>query len=260
MNLYDPLMEVTWKYLPVYEILRLCETNKKLHSLCKDPDTWKYLLERDYSIETDTKDPKSLYIYNTQYRPSKIFEVSIYDYEQKHIVKHYDMLHDLSFLRDSVKKDIVKDLLKKDLRRGDIIHIDEYGDYRNEGKLIYNGSILEDLADEPDDYGNVPSSYTIGDEFKALHWKDTIDHNSYVWIDLSKYRSQLLESVKDEEDASYFRAKLGTFFIYFAPEGKDTFIEEVTNKDLLLVSYSNYDTDLIEDRGEYDNVLYWFHE
>jgi hypothetical protein len=54
----DILRYMEWKYLPVEDILRMCGTNKKMKEIYDDPETWRYLLKRDYKIESSTNDPK----------------------------------------------------------------------------------------------------------------------------------------------------------------------------------------------------------
>ena len=254
MSYLDPIREITWKYLLVEDIRKLSEVNRKMLEIWDDPDTWRYLLKRDYNVNVETDNFKELYMYNSKYEHSNIFRISLYDNE----CDETDFFTQ-NTLKPRIRKRIVSNLKKKGLRRGDIVHITDYGEYRNEGRFICDGSTLVDLAYEPDEYCNIPSSFTIGDEFKALHWKDTIDHNSYVWIDLHKYGDQILKTVEDEEDTAWFDSKLGRYFIYFNPEKKMEFIDEVENKNVLIVQYSCPEEENIDDRGEYDDIVYWIH-
>ena len=68
-----------------------------------------------------------------------------------------------------------------DLRRGDFIFYEfEFDvDYRNDGKAMFNGRQVIDLASEPDDYGTIPVEFQIG-EFSPLYWMDLIDHNTLI--------------------------------------------------------------------------------
>ena len=47
------------KYLSVSEILRFCKTSKEMNLICQDPETWAYLLWRDFDIQSDT--PRETY-------------------------------------------------------------------------------------------------------------------------------------------------------------------------------------------------------
>jgi hypothetical protein len=51
-----------WKYLPVEDILHMCRINRRMREICDDPETWVYLLERDYNIISVSDDPKQEYI------------------------------------------------------------------------------------------------------------------------------------------------------------------------------------------------------
>ena len=112
---------------------------------------------------------------------------------------------------------LVKQVPTASLHRGDILHIEEMSDYRNTGKFIFNGVKVEELGEDPeiDDYGYVPPTYVVGDEFFADHWLGTVDHNSYVWIDLAKYGDQLRATYDAEKRTSVFDGELGRFTVIF---------------------------------------------
>jgi len=73
---------------------------------------------------------------------------------------------------------------------------DKYRTYRNDGKAIFDDKDIISLYDELDDYGSVPPTFFIGDEFPIMHWTDDVDHNQIVWIDTKAHRDQLLD-IKD---------------------------------------------------------------
>ena len=103
------------------------------------------------------------------------------------------------------------------LRRGDIVHLTELGEYRNDGKYIFNGTAIEELSGEPtlDDYGYIPPTYFVGDEFLSNHWLDTITHNSIVWVDLNKYGDQLRANYDADQRTTHFDGDLGRFTVRF---------------------------------------------
>jgi hypothetical protein len=39
-----------WRYLPVEDIISQCSTSKRMKEICDDPETWRYLLKRDFDI------------------------------------------------------------------------------------------------------------------------------------------------------------------------------------------------------------------
>jgi hypothetical protein len=57
----DPFTNVTWKYLSISDIRRLCATSTQMKTICDDPETWRYLLYRDYTINSTSSDPKREY-------------------------------------------------------------------------------------------------------------------------------------------------------------------------------------------------------
>lgn len=112
------------------------------------------------------------------------------------------------------------------LRHGDIVHLREMGEYRNDGKYIVNIAdscgtpdrvTIEELGEREDidDYGYVSSNYFVGDQFLADHWLDVIDHNSIVWVDLKKYGDQLRSNYDADQQTSFFDGKLGRFTVIF---------------------------------------------
>lgn len=84
-----------------------------------------------------------------------------------------------------------------EIERGDVIHVVEMGEYRNEGKVMWDGKRIIPIGsdDSIDDYGHVPNTFLVGDEFDTHHWRDSIDHNDIVWVDVPKHREELLANL-----------------------------------------------------------------
>lgn len=135
--------------------------------------------------------------------------------------------------RDSIMK-----LLPNNIKRGDIVHIIEYGYYRNDGKLIYDGHSLLNLYNTVDEYG-------------SDYWLNTIAHNGIVWIDTLKYRSQLLTNwIKD---TTSFTTIHGTYKIRVTYEEEDDerhryikygvkkLTKSINNGEIISVSLYNFD-------------------
>ena len=49
----DPSRYIMWKYLPYEDIVSLCQTNQAYSAVCNDPETWRFLLYRDFNIVAD---------------------------------------------------------------------------------------------------------------------------------------------------------------------------------------------------------------
>ena len=47
----DPSRYLIWKYLPYEDIVRLCMADRRFNTICSDPETWKFLLVRDFNIQ-----------------------------------------------------------------------------------------------------------------------------------------------------------------------------------------------------------------
>jgi hypothetical protein len=63
------------------------------------------------------------------------------------------------------------------------------GDYRNDGRFIYNGRMIEDLdyTEDIDGYGFLPVEYSLEEFIDPSRWclEHQIDHNSIVWADFT---------------------------------------------------------------------------
>ena len=67
------------KYLTVSDILRLCKTSKEMNNICHDPETWDYLLWRDFEIQSDT--PRETY--KEAYYVNKVTDIYREDVEKE---------------------------------------------------------------------------------------------------------------------------------------------------------------------------------
>lgn len=102
------------------------------------------------------------------------------------------MLFDTNEITPSQLNIILHILLNKhaDLRRGDIIFVQPQLGYRNDGKYIYDGEHILELADEPDDYGTIPEEFQAG-EFPPMYWVNLIVHNSYIPFNVAHHLPNL---------------------------------------------------------------------
>lgn len=81
------------------------------------------------------------------------------------------------------------DPISNRMKRGDVLHNVSMGDYRNDGKFIFDGEKLcypydDTFADYPDEYGYVPHQFLVINEFPVRYWSEIIDHNSYIYANL----------------------------------------------------------------------------
>ena len=52
---------IFWRQMRVPELIRYCSGNKELLKICQNPDTWRYLLERDFDIIYKSDNPQKKY-------------------------------------------------------------------------------------------------------------------------------------------------------------------------------------------------------
>jgi hypothetical protein len=61
-----------FRYLPVEDILNLCSTGKFYRRICRDPLTWRFLLEQDFNLRIpDTLGPLTIRIYRDLFNIQK---------------------------------------------------------------------------------------------------------------------------------------------------------------------------------------------
>lgn len=236
LDILDPLIDITLKYLLIHDILNITSLCKNIHIPYNHNELWIYLLLRDYNITHHVSDPKQVYIKNYRYRLANLYEISL-----EWVV--------IPELLSEITDDHITTILQhvpSIIKRGDIVHIKEYGDYRDDGLLIYNGTTLEHLSKNIDDnYMRIPSSYHIGDEFKATHWINIPLINSYISIDINKYMCDIISNKVYQEYGmvkSHFHGDLGTFSIIFNPHIDSALTSErVYNLFILYTSFHNVD-------------------
>ena len=111
------------------------------------------------------------------------------------------------------------DPISKRMKRGDVLHNVSMGDYRNDGKFIFDGEKLcypynkpfADATDpeDPDEYGYVPKSFLAINEFPVRYWSEIIDHNYYIYADLTDFIDHITWHALSALDES--KLYLGTF-------------------------------------------------
>jgi len=190
--------------LPIQDLMRMCQVNRRIANLCRDPFLWKERLRYffpDYPILSSAKikDYRQCYIYMTKfYKPetdrAEQIEIptSLFSVESEDNLPSEDEI--VERLNQDVK--IQRYLEEANVRRGDIVHLEVYGDYRNDGKFIYDGENLVPLNTEIDEYGSIPNEFRVIDEFPIRYWENVIEHNSIVPFDPIKYIDDIRNNLK----------------------------------------------------------------
>lgn len=90
------------------------------------------------------------------------------------------------------------------LKRGDVVCLEEYHEYTNEGQFIYDGSKFLELEYEYEEYGYVPKSFITIEEFPLFYWDDTDIANKRIFhIKGCHLNSLKYESSEKEDKYSY---------------------------------------------------------
>ena len=184
--------------LPIKSVFRFCQCKKELYETVQDEYFWKLKLEHEYPNYpipsfNGNKTYRDLYRYRYGQKVGscKLYEISenIFNPEEFGInpreitVSQHKQIPEL--LSKSFK---VQEFIKQlGIRRGDVIHLSTFYDYRNEGKLIYTGSHFVDLDYSREEYGCVPIEFQVIEEFPIHYWTEHIEHNFIVNFDLRPY-------------------------------------------------------------------------
>ena len=65
--------DVYWREMSVPTLIKYCGTNKQLLSICKNPTTWQYLLQRDFNITSPKRNPMKSYFKQVIKKVSDIY-------------------------------------------------------------------------------------------------------------------------------------------------------------------------------------------
>ena len=186
-----PLLAVE---LDLPDILNFCRTSKKVNQfVCNNPSFWRQKINRDFPNRIYDNDdfvrdmyknnPKRLYsLFNS---PSKIVQFTKEKYPK--LFKNID--HEYFGEFESGSDDLIVDITdliypyikEREILRGDILHFEWLGSYRNVGKAIWSGDHIIPLDHDLDDYGNLPKEFQFP-EFPLDHFYRSIAHNQIIWL------------------------------------------------------------------------------
>jgi hypothetical protein len=192
-------------YLEYDELLSLFCVNKYFYGLSLQDSTWQRLLQGLYpSIQTlpgpnKYKDWREYY--DVVHTNARLYHVDI-------------PMGDEENLTASDAETYMSTDLKNEVRRGDVVHFGS-DDYRNCNKYLWNGVGLDELGDDEDDYGHLPSSYTCNEFINPYRWfsnsendDEVIDHNTHVWFDFNTNIFKVIERTTEyviiQRDSQYY--------------------------------------------------------
>lgn len=93
------------------------------------------------------------------------------------------------------------------IRRGDVVHCGS-SDYRNDGRLLWDGDKLIPLSFELDEYGHLPHTFTLNEFSLQEYFNKTIAHNNIRWIQINS-----AEDIIDIRTVLYNNNKMGKYFV-----------------------------------------------
>jgi hypothetical protein len=218
------------------DILKTCSLNKSFLTYCQDKNLWRTKLRQDFPKRSQlipNKNLADLYreaplkLYEIINQKSKIFEIG------KEMVprtfEQYsdpeDLLEDDETAAEMLTEELKDFVNKNEVLRGDIFHLKWAGEYRNDGKFIWSGTEVLPLANEPDDYGNVPKSFAFP-EFSFDHFTKSIDHNNILWLSKEKIEEAIRNfevsgEGKEKTSETYITDNYYKYYFKYNPEQVD---------------------------------------
>ena len=61
MNDSEFFRNIVWKQLSVPDLISFCSTNSEYKKICQNPETWRFLLQRDFNYTKPVKNPMKKY-------------------------------------------------------------------------------------------------------------------------------------------------------------------------------------------------------
>ena len=183
----------------------ICLSSQQLNKLCKDND----IIEKTrHCAAFDVSE-----IISEKYDISKM---KINEYNGKEYEKNPYYLFEY---RDAMLDAMLDKLyeLNFDLVRGDLICFEGLDADRNEGIYIFDGCKIMDLDHEIDDYGALPSEFTVINNGVPIDYWHNIDpynahnegdyikginHNNIVWFDAKSVKNQLINNISYSNESN----------------------------------------------------------
>lgn len=100
--------------------------------------------------------------------------------------------------------EILKEFITiNNIRIGDTVRLAQFGYYRNDGVLIYDGTQLIVLDNTLDEYDNLPAQILINEYPIVDYFEETISHNNIVRFNTNNTRLQLISKFEEKEYSFY---------------------------------------------------------
>ena len=212
------------------ELILKSRINKYVYSLFMDKNMWRQKIAKDFPL-------RSKYIWYTEYlnlykeNPKQLYQIIA----RKSKIVHFTW-EDFPELSEKIPLEDYAEGLSEEylqlftdqltpklndlpLLRGDVIYFGWVGNYRNDGKLMWDGQQVVNLDFSLDDYGSIPRNFTFP-EFPFDHFYQSIDHNCLIWID-PKYIEQIIKIFDEKTQKSFVKTLYETYTIIPGVVDKD---------------------------------------
>ncbi len=209
----------------------------------------------DKNYQSQNVNPRKLYeIINQQSR-----QINLSDYVDE---ADYEVLNELFDEYDNEEyenlpkiTEIVKKYLKElPLLRGDALVIDDYN-YRNTGRLIWDGEKVLSLNFDIDEYGSVAKEMMFP-EFPLNHFHTTIDHNTIIWLAPETVQEAInnmnIENNTSEVSDMYYKYPLKIWDDNFRNVKKESLVSVFLRSPVIQVDIENYNQYVMI--GEYTRI------
>ena len=177
IQLPNDVLSQLLSFVPYRNLVNICRTHKKFALICSTEQFYRQRIEREYPNFTKAKHLTFEQFYKMLKRyesnEARMFEIPNSVYFSTYNVDYDDVLN-IDELNEKVLPFAKANF---PVRRGDLIHLESEGSYRNDGKYIYDGEKFIELEFDIDDYGAIPKEFKIMDEdltFNPNHWINVI--------------------------------------------------------------------------------------
>lgn len=209
ISFLDALSQYAVPHLDLHTLYFLSRCNKYMYrEVWNNECVWKYQYKRDFlSKDIPDKDSRRSYIQNyflLRIPPAQIYQIHL----QIVMPEFFNWI--LSENPMKLPDEHIPSLLPQipdSAKKGDIIHINEYGDYF--GYYIFDGKSMQIMMDRM-----VPRGYYVGDRYLSNHWCSQYI-SDIMHINMQRYRTEIEKNIDMDSVYSSFEGYLGKFTIVF---------------------------------------------
>lgn len=200
----EDILQVIASFLDIKDVANYAQTCKSYYRTLTSNTVWQKLFLQSYEHLAENTLPAEFKDWYSYCRHINSQILRLYDRASFYEVAPWLKDRDGRYLKDEYYDEIddwmqqvntILPFVSDKLKRGDIVHFEQFGDYRNDGKYIYDGTKLLPLDTDYDDYGQLPLEFKVPTEFPPRYWSEYIDHNVFVPVDFERFRDEMIAHV-----------------------------------------------------------------